>query len=307
MGFAARPIYDWRLRTRSLALGRRTLVMGVLNVTPDSFSDAGHFYDAASAPERAVVHALELLDHGAEILDLGGESTRPGAVRLSPDEEQARVLPVLEAIVRERPLAVVSIDTFHAATARRGVESGAEIVNDVSGGLWDAAMLGTLAGFGCGVILMHTRGTPAEWKTLPALADDEVLPLVMGGLEERLRAAVAAGVARERIVLDPGLGFGKRLDENYPVLAGLGELQGLGQPILVGASRKGFLAQTVAEAPSLAAVHEGAPPPANARLNPTIAANVAAILAGAHIVRVHDAQPAAEAAAIADRILAESR
>src|SRR5215469_4138719 len=173
MAFAARPIYDWRLRTRSLALGRRTLIMGVLNVTPDSFSDGGHFYNAASAPERAVEHALSLLDHGADLLDLGGESTRPGATRLSPDEEQARVLPVLEAILRERPLAVVSIDTFHAATAKRAVEAGADIVNDVSGGLWDEAMLATLASLGCGAILMHTRGVPAEWKTLPALAPAE--------------------------------------------------------------------------------------------------------------------------------------
>jgi dihydropteroate synthase len=305
MAFVARPIYEWRLRTRSLTLGRRTLVMGVLNVTPDSFSDGGHFYDAASAPERAVAHALELLDHGADLLDLGGESTRPGAAQLSADEEQARVLPVLEAVRRERPLAVVSIDTFHAATARHAVEAGAEIVNDVSGGLWDAAMLATLAEIGSGAILMHTRGTPAEWKALPALAADEVLPLVMGGLEERLKAAMAAGVSRERIAMDPGLGFGKRLDENYPVLARLGEFRRLGRPIVVGASRKGFLAQTVGQAPSLAAVHEGAPPPVNARLSATIAANVAAILAGAHIVRVHEAQPAAEASAIADRILAE--
>jgi dihydropteroate synthase len=137
------------------------------------------------------------------------------------------------------------------------------------------------------------------------LGADEVMPLVVCGLEERLNTAVAAGVARERIVLDPGLGFGKRLDENYPVLARLGELQRLGRPLMVGASRKGFLAHTVGQAPSLAAVHEGAPPPVNARLSATIAANVAAILTGAHIVRVHEAQPAAEAAAIADRILAE--
>jgi dihydropteroate synthase len=213
------------------------------------------------------------------------------------------VLPVLEAILRERPLAVVSIDTFHAATARRAVAAGAEIVNDVSGGLWDEGMLAAMAEIGSGAILMHTRGTPAEWKTLPALDAGAVMPLVMGGLEERLNAAIVAGVARDHIVLDPGLGFGKRLDENYPLLAQLEELHRLERPILVGTSRKSFLAQTVAQAPSLAAVHEGAPPPVNARLNATIAANVAAILAGAHILRVHDAQPAAEAAAIADRIL----
>jgi dihydropteroate synthase len=298
-----RPTFDWRLRTRTLALGRRTLIMGVLNVTPDSFSDGGHFYNPADAPQRALDHALELLDHGADMLDLGGESTRPGATPLSPTHEQDRVLPVLEAILAERSNAVVSIDTFHAFTARAAVDVGAEVVNDVSGGLWDPEMLPTLASLNCGAILMHTRGTPAEWKTLPALAPDDVVPLVLGGLESRLGAAIAAGLTADHIVLDPGLGFGKRLDENYPLLVHLAEFHRLSRPLLVGASRKGFLAHTVAQAPNLAAVHQGAPPPVNARLSPTIAASVAAILGGAHILRVHDVQPAAEAAAIADRIL----
>ena len=305
MPFPSRQIFDWRLRTRTLALGHRTLIMGILNVTPDSFSDGGHFYDAASAPERAVAHALDMLDHGADLLDLGGESTRPGATTLSTDEEQARVLPVLEALRRERPYSIISIDTFHAATAKRAIKAGAEIVNDVSGGLWDAAMLTTLANLRCGAVLMQTRGTPQEWRTQAALATDEVMPLVMSGLGERLAAAQAAGLALEQIVLDPGLGFGKRLEENYPILSHLSELARLQRPILFGASRKGFLAHTIAQASNLAAVHQGAPPPSNARLNATTAANVAAILGGAHILRVHDVQPAAEAAAIADRILAE--
>lgn len=305
MPLATRPIFEWRLKSRSLALGVRTRVMGILNVTPDSFSDGGHFYDAASAPERAVVHALELLDRGADLLDLGGESTRPNAVPLSSDHEQARILPVLEAILKEHSHAIISVDTFHASTARRAIEAGAEIVNDVSGGLWDDEMLSTLAGLECGAILMHTRGRPDEWKTQPALAREEVMPLVLAGLQERCGAATAAGVNRKRIVLDPGLGFGKRLDENYPILAHLSELHRLEQPILVGASRKGFLAQTLVHAPSLVTVHEGVVPPANARLHATTAANVVAILAGAHILRVHEPQPAAEAAAIADRILLE--
>lgn len=303
MAFAPRPRYDWRLRTRSLALGQRTLVMGILNVTPDSFSDGGHFYNAASAPERAVAHALQMLDHGADLIDLGGESTRPGATPLSPGEEQERVLPVIAAILRERPQTLISVDTFHAATARLAIEAGAEIVNDVSGHLWDARMSATCAELGCGAVLMHARGTPKEWKTLPALAHDDIMPMIVSELGDRIRAATAAGIARERIVVDPGIGFGKRLDENYPILAHLAELHHLDLPILVGASRKGFLAHTLAQAPSLAAVHQGAMPPANARLSATTAANVAAILAGAHILRVHDVQAAAEAAAIADRIL----
>ena len=303
MAFAPRPRYDWRLRTRSLALGQRTLVMGILNVTPDSFSDGGHFYNAASAPERAVAHALDMLDHGANLIDLGGESTRPNATPLSPEEEQERVLPAIAAILRERPQTVISIDTFHAATARLAVDAGAEIVNDVSGHLWDARMSATCAELGCGAILMHARGTPREWKTLPALVPDEIMPMIVGELSDRISSATAAGLSREQIVIDPGVGFGKRLDENYPILAHLAELHRLKLPILVGASRKGFLAHTLAQAPSLATVHQGAMPPANARLSATTAANVAAILAGAHILRVHDVQAAAEAAAIADRIL----
>jgi dihydropteroate synthase len=306
MSFAPRPRYDWRLRTRSLTLGQRTLIIGILNVTPDSFSDGGHFYNAAAAPERAVAHAIEMLDHGADLIDLGGESTRPNATPLSPDEEQQRVLPVIADILRERPQTIISIDTFHAETARYAIEAGAEIVNDVSGHLWDTRMSTTCAELGCGSILMHARGTPKEWKTLPALTHKEIMPLIVSGLSDRIASATAAGISRDRIVIDPGIGFGKRMDENYPILAHLVELHRLNLPILVGASRKGFLAHTLAQAPSLAAVHQGVPPPVNARLNATTAANVAAILAGAHILRVHDVQAAAEAAAIADRVLIEA-
>ncbi|MBS1800176.1 MAG: dihydropteroate synthase [Acidobacteria bacterium] len=305
MAFAPRPRYDWRLRTRSLALGQRTLIMGILNVTPDSFSDGGHFYDAASAPERAVAHAIEMLDHGADLIDLGGESTRPNATPLSPEEEQERVLPVIAAILRERPRTVISIDTFHAATARLAVEAGAEIVNDVSGHLWDGRMSATCAELRCGAILMHARGTPKEWKALPALAHKDVMPMIIDELDSRISSATDAGILRERIIVDPGIGFGKRMDENYPILAYLPELHQLNLPVLIGASRKGFLAHTLAETPSLAAVHRGLPPPANARLHATTTANIAALLAGTHILRVHDVQAAAEAAAIADRILNE--
>jgi dihydropteroate synthase len=305
MPFAARPHFDWQLRTRSLTLGQRTLIMGILNVTPDSFSDGGHFYNGSTARERALEHALNMLDHGADLIDLGGESTRPGAIPLSPDEEQQRVLPVIEALLRERPQTILSIDTFHASTAKQAVEAGAEIVNDVSGHLWDAQMSATCAKLRCGNILMHARGKPAEWSNLPPLAKEDVLPLVYEGLAERISAATGTGVQRQQIVLDPGIGFGKRMDENYSLLAHLAELRQLNLGILVGVSRKGFLAHTLAQAPSLAVVHQGMSPPVNARLAATTAANVAAILAGAHIVRVHDVQAAAEAAVIADRILAE--
>ncbi len=294
MSFAARPRYEWRLRTRSLAVGERTLILGILNVTPDSFSDGGHFYMPGAAPQRALEHAMGMLDEGADAIDLGGESTRPGATPQSPDEEQARVMPVLEAILRERPETIVSIDTFHAATARCAVEAGAEIVNDVSGHLWDKEMSLTCARLACGAVLMHTRGTPAEWRSLPALERDEVVPLVLTGLEVAVDAAVTAGVIRDRIVIDPGLGFGKRLKENYPLLRGISALHRLELPIMVGASRKSFLAAS--------RMGSGT----NDRVAATLAAHTAAVLEGAQILRVHDVRPAVEAAAVADRLLAEA-
>jgi dihydropteroate synthase len=302
MAFAPRPRFDWRLRTRTLSLGERTIIMGILNVTPDSFSDGGHFYSPQNAPERALSEAMKMLDAGAQILDVGGESTRPNATPLTPDEEQARILPVVESILKQRPKTILSIDTFHASTARHAIDAGAEIVNDVSGHLWDTTMSTTCAALGCGAILMHTRGRPQEWPTLPPLAPDEVLPLVLAELADRLESALATGIPGDKIVLDPGLGFGKRLDENYPLLAHLDQFHRFNLPILIGASRKGFLGHTMSQSTALAAALH--PIPTDGRVHATTAANVAAILAGAHILRVHDVRPAAEASAIADRILA---
>jgi len=304
MPFAPRSHHDWHLRTRTLALGRRTLIMGILNVTPDSFSDGGLFYSPEHAPERALQQAKKMLAEGADILDIGGESTRPNATPLTAGEEQSRTLPVIEAIRQHHPEAILSIDTFHSTTARHAIEAGAEIVNDVSGHLWDADMSSTCAQLGCGAILMHTRARPQDWPTLPALAPSEVLPLIITQLKERLEAATAAGIARNRIVLDPGLGFGKKLDENYPILAHLDQLDQFNLPILVGASRKRFLAHTLSQNPSLSLLLNGEIPATADRIHATTAANVAAVLAGAHILRVHDVRPAVEAAAIADRILA---
>ena len=295
MTFVSRPASVWQLRSRSLALGARTLVMGVLNVTPDSFSDGGVFFSTDAAIEQAV----HLLDAGADIVDVGGESTRPGLVAsLSAEEEQDRVLPVMEAVLRERPQAVLSIDTYKSSTARAAVAAGAEIVNDVSGFAWDETIAGASAELGCGVVLMHTRGRPGEWRTQPRLTPEEVVPLVRAGLAEALDRATAAGVERARIVLDPGFGFGKVYGENYSLLAHMDELLALGQPLLAGVSRKSFLGKTVAAAMGLADL------PVHARGNATVAATTAAILAGASIVRVHDVRPAVEAAAIADAIVA---
>ena len=307
-----RQRFQWNLGRRSLALGERSLVMGVLNVTPDSFSDGGRYLD----PDAAITHGLRLLDEGADILDIGGESTRPGTPVESPaastqsgavsaQEELDRVLPVLEGIRRERPSAVLSIDTYKSIVARAGLDAGAEIVNDVSGLTWDPAMAATLGERPCGAVLMHTRGVPAEWVALPALPDP--VPLVMAELRARADRGVSAGIARSSIVLDPGFGFGKRGDENYPLLARLGEFHALGFPLLAGLSRKSFLARTrdarLAElAPPGASIGTGNGAASDRELV-TLAATVAAALAGAHIVRVHAVAPAIEALAIADAVL----
>jgi dihydropteroate synthase len=293
MAFVPRTSFDWHLPTRTLALGAQTKIMGILNVTPDSFSDGGQF----ASRDAAVTQALAMLDEGAHIIDVGGESTRPNAEPLTPEEEQARVLPVIESIMKERPEAVISIDTFHAATAKRAVDAGAEIVNDVSGFTWDDAMPAVCAELKCGVVLMHTRGRPREWKTLPAIPPLARMPIVLTGLRDSILMARKAGITSDRIVLDPGFGFGKLGDENYTILALLHQMHQFGLPVLSGSSRKGFLGRT------LAPFYGGESAPVGSRVNATTAANVASILAGAHILRVHDVRAAAEAAAVADAIL----
>jgi dihydropteroate synthase len=290
-----RAHFDWKLRTRSLALGTATRVMGILNVTPDSFSDGGLFHSV----DEAVESALAMFADGAAIVDVGGESTRPGASgAISTQQEIDRVLPVIEGIRRARPDALLSIDTYRAATARAAIGAGAEIVNDVSGLLWDEAMAAACADLRCGAILMHARGRPSDWKSLPRLAPREVLPLVKRELAERLNVANAAGITPEHIVLDPGFGFGKMQDANYPLLRGLPELATLGQPLLAGVSRKSFLGHT------LASLYGAANAPVSAREHATLAASTIAILMGASLVRVHAVRPAVEAALIADATLA---
>ena len=316
MEATSRKTMPWQLRTRTLELGHRTLVMGVVNITPDSFSDGGAFLD----PEAAVAHALQLLEEGAELLDLGAESTRPGsragspggpagsawAPAVSADEEQGRVLPVLEGILKARPNTLVSVDTYKAATARAALNAGAEIINDVSSFAWDAEMASVCAEFKAGVILMHTRGRPEMWRAQPQLAPDELLATVRAGLVASLAAAAAAGIPPRAVVLDPGYGFGKRFEENYALLARQEELLSLGRPLLAGVSRKSFLGRT------LAPLHAGSDgggddAPIEARETASVAALVAAILHGASIVRVHAVRPAVEAARIADAVLSGGR
>jgi dihydropteroate synthase len=294
-----RTISTWKLRSRTLELGRRTLVMGVVNITPDSFSDGGKFLHA----EEAIAHGIRLLNEGADLLDLGAESTRPGSkaggseAAVGAAEEQERLLPVLRGILEARPEAIVSIDTYKADTAREGLAAGVEIVNDVSGFLWDPGLARVCAEAGCGVVLMHTRGRPEEWKTQAQLASNELLATVREGLETSLERAAKAGIARESIVLDPGYGFGKRLQENFALLARQAELLDLGRPLLAGVSRKSFLGN------ALAPLYGGRSVPVEERETASLAALTAAILHGASVVRVHRVREAREAAAIADAVM----
>ncbi len=269
--------------------------MGVLNVTPDSFSDGGRFLDR----DHAVGHALEMLTQGADILDIGGESTRPGAKTgksgLPVEEELRRVVPAIEDILREHPDAVISIDTYKAEVARAAVNAGAEIVNDISALRWDAAMTQTVADLKCGVILMHTRGRPDQWRTQPASPD--IVADVKRDLRDWAQTAIINGIAKEQLMLDPGFGFGKRFDENYPLLARFSELHELGFPVLSGTSRKSFIGRTLAQ--------EGEDAPPEERLYGTLATVVASVLQGAHVVRVHDVKSTVDAVKVADKLLSE--
>ena len=275
--------------------------MGIVNVTPDSFSDGGQHFDA----EKAVVYAEQLLAEGATLIDVGGESTRPGAgvlagqaegarVAVSEEEERRRVLPVIRDLKRRRPDAIISVDTYKAGVARAAVEAGAEVVNDISGFRWDAKMAKTLAELKIGAVAMHTRGRPEEWRSLPPIGDPALV--VKRDLRQWVEAATLAGIKRDRLVLDPGFGFGKSFEENYPLLARFADLQQIGYPLLAGTSRKSFIGRTLAR--------DGQDAPVEQRLYGTLATEVALILKGAHIIRTHDVRCALEAAKIADAIVA---
>ena len=345
-----RAIFQWKMGSRVLELGRRTLIMGVVNVTPDSFSDGGLYIDA----EKAVVRAEQLLDEGATIIDVGGESTRPGASvpsrivaadsaisikhdpapeevaqtaplvsepvseepvsqepaseePVSEEEERRRVLPVIRDLKRRRPDAVVSVDTYKASVARAAVELGAEVVNDVSGFRWDPKMAKTLAELKVGAVLMHTRGRPQEWRSLPPIGDPVLM--VKRDLRQWAEAATLAGIKRDRLVLDPGFGFGKRFEENYPLLAHFAELQQMGFPLLAGVSRKSFIGRMLAcDRKDKDKDSDGKDKDKDAgvaeRLYGTLAAETALILKGVHIIRTHDVRFAVEAARVADAIVA---
>jgi len=257
-------------------------LMGVVNVTPDSFSDGGLYLD----PEAAVAHGRELAEEGAEVLDVGGESTRPGAEAVSVEEELRRVVPVVEGL-RELE-ARVSVDTSKVRVAAAALDAGAEIVNDVTALRGDPEMAALCAERGCGVVLMHMLGTPRTMQDDPHYGD--VVAEVKAFLAERLEAAVAAGIPEEGIWLDPGIGFGKTLDHNTELLRRLGELRELGRPLVVGTSRKSFIGRL-----------DGAP--ASERLGGTIASSLLAAANGVEVLRVHDVAAVRQALAVAKAIL----
>ena len=277
-------MYEWHLRDRVLHLDARALVMGIVNVTPDSFSDGGCFF----APEAAIAQGLELVRQGADILDIGGASSRPGAEDVAPEEELRRVHPVVRELAAQTTVPI-SVDTVKAVVAEACLASGAHIINDITALQGDPDMARVVATRRAGVVLMHMQGTPATMQIAPHY--DDVTVEVRRFLEERLHAAGRAGIAAEQVVLDPGIGFGKTTAHNLELLARLGELQALGRPILLGVSRKGFLGRGVAE-----------------RLAGSLAAACHAVMQGsAQIVRVHDVRETRNALAVLSAIAASHR
>jgi dihydropteroate synthase len=270
---------------RALELGARTLVMGIVNVTPDSFVDGGMRLD----PDVAIAGAVKMVEDGADLIDIGGESTRPGAPEVSTDEELRRISPVLEGL-RGRVNVPVSIDTYKAAVAERALDLGAVIVNDISALTYDPDLAAVVARRRAAVVLMHNRGRSADMYAQARYTD--VAGEIVRELGERVRAAEAAGIARDAIIVDPGLGFAKRAEHTFEALAQLSSLAALGRPILCGPSRKSFLRAALGDVP------------ARERLWGSAAAVTAAVLFGAHIVRVHDVTEMVQVIRVADRLRA---
>ena len=271
----------WNCRGREVVCGPRTLIMGILNVTPDSFSDGGKFQTL----EKAVARGLQMVEEGADIIDIGGESTRPGAKPVQALEEIARTVPVIKKL-REKTGALISIDTRKAEVARAALAAGADIINDISA-LADPGMAAVAAETGAGLVLMHMLGTPETMQNNPRY--DNVVSNVWNFLEERMAFAVARGVAPEQIVLDPGIGFGKTDEHNLTLLKGIPQLAASGRPVLIGASRKSFIGRITGGGP-------------DERLTGSLAIAAFAVLRGAHILRVHDVKESCDAVRLVDTL-----
>src|SRR6185312_9326752 len=280
---------SWKIRDREMPIGERTLIMGILNVTPDSFSDGGQF----ASLDAALAHAEQMISEGADIIDVGGESTRPGSAPVTAEEEIARVVPVIEALSRsDTP---ISVDTTKSEVARAALDAGAAIVNDISALRFDFYIADAVARAGAGLVLMHSRGTPATMHRLPPVAD--IMHEVTHSLRASINMAERRGVKRESIVIDPGIGFGKTQEQNLELLAKLDQLIAAfpDYPLLIGTSRKSFIGRLLAD-------ENDTPAPAEDRLHGTMATITTAILHGAHIIRVHDVKAAAETIRVAEAI-----
>ncbi|MBI5026693.1 MAG: dihydropteroate synthase [Nitrospirae bacterium] len=263
---------------------KKTYIMGVLNVTPDSFSDGGLYLNK----ERAVEHALRLVEEGADIIDVGGESTRPGSDPVPLEEELRRVLPVIESIAKKVNVPI-SIDTYKASVARAAISSGASIVNDISGLRFDPDMPGVIAKAGVPVVIMHIKGTPRDMQLNPSY--DALIPEIMDYFNYSIKIAMNAGIPEDLIIIDPGIGFGKTVEHNLEIIKRLGEFSSIKKPILIGPSRKSFIGKVLGDLP------------VNERLEGTAAAVAIAILNGANIIRVHDVKAMARVAKVADAIV----
>jgi dihydropteroate synthase len=272
----------WRVGERAFDCSERTLVMGILNVTPDSFSDGGRFLDRATA----IAHATRMIDDGADILDVGGESTRPGSTPVSADEELERVHPVIQRLAQLHPAVPISIDTRKADVAAEALDAGATIVNDVSGGA-DPAMFDVVRDREAAVVLMHMQGDPPTMQEAPHY--DDVVGEVHEYLRQRIEAAELAGIDPERISVDPGIGFGKDLDHNLELMRGVDAFLDLGRPVVVGPSRKKFIG-TILDLPE------------EERVEGTVGAVVWMVARGAHLVRVHDVREVVRAVRVSDAI-----
>lgn len=273
----------WQVRNQTFDWGDRTYLMGVLNVTPDSFSDGGLFHE----PEAAIAQARALIAAGVDILDVGGQSTRPNAIEISLDEELERVLPLIQAVRQESDVPL-SIDTTRAAVAQAAIAAGADIVNDISGATFDAEMLPVVAKLGVPIVLMHIRGTP---QTMQQLTDyDNLISDILTFLKARIDAAIACGVDRSRIAIDPGIGFAKTYAQNLEILRRLPEFHALGYPLLVGASRKSFIGHILNQ------------PDPQQRVWGTAAACCAAIAGKADLLRVHDVKEMKDVCRVADAL-----
>jgi len=284
-------IQGWKIKGLTLPIGERTLIMGILNVTPDSFSDGGRFF----SPGKAIEHAQQMIADGADIIDVGGESTRPGSAGpVSAEDEIKRVVPIIETLSSTTDI-TISVDTTKSEVATAALEAGASIVNDISALRFDFYVADAVAKAGAGLVLMHSRGTPATMHRLPPVAD--IMKEVTASLGASIKMAERRGVPRNSIAIDPGVGFGKSQEQNLEVISKLDQLAAAFRdlPILIGTSRKSFIGRILTD-------EAGEPAPSDQRLQGTLASVAAAVIRGAHIVRVHDVKETVETVRVLDAI-----